>query len=242
MDNLVDKIFLDHSFERYVSKDYIKIYKNDDNDYYMISHYCENDISDFFDSQKTNDIIEEYKNLSKSDPPISSNTSLIILFKTNDIKTSYNRWKNMIMRIEEDEYFFRKYIIIYSEPSLVNLVQEPIDDLFEIVKKENNLELFQENNFFSEEYYVCMQLIIKIPFLILPIKETDYQPLEKEIKQKLQENNLAETSHAVEKLLEVVDDNEKFYEMLKSEMIDEVDSNHFSQNLLNLFEDGANEN
>jgi hypothetical protein len=87
-----------------------------------------------------------------------------------------------------------------------------------------------------------MQLIIKIPFLILPIKETDYQPLEKEIKQKLQENNLAETSHAVEKLLEVVDDNEKFYEMLKSEMIDEVDSNHFSQNLLNLFEDGANEN
>jgi hypothetical protein len=46
---------------------------------------------------------------------IEKNTSLIILLKVENLKKDFEELKNQIMRIEEDEYFFRKYIIIYND-------------------------------------------------------------------------------------------------------------------------------
>lgn len=88
---------------------------NNNNEFFIIQEYDVEELEssgdktqNFFTCEKTNQLISEFEKI--QDNKIKKNTSLFVSVKVNNIKEVYERFKNIAMRIEEDEYYFRKYI------------------------------------------------------------------------------------------------------------------------------------
>lgn len=140
-------------------------------EYFMIWEYDTRKINNFFESDVTRKIVTDFKYIKKIEADIEKNTSLIILLKTGKLSSVFNNLKNQIMIIEEDEYFFRKYVIIYDEDweeffksnykNIEELSNKKLeDDLKNIVLKD-----FRADSFKNSKDYLLMQLFIKLPFL-----------------------------------------------------------------------------
>jgi len=100
---------------------------------------------------------------------IEKNSSLIILVKCANINAIENL-QQQILLFEEDPYFFKKYVIMYTDDSIMGLTVSPL--LPELRTKVNNNERFNQfatSGYRSEiaEYLVILQLFIKLPFLNL---------------------------------------------------------------------------
>lgn len=120
-------------------------------------------------NQEYNTIMEGFKTIINSggQNTIEKNSSLIVLVKCNDINTISNL-QQQILLFEEDEYFFKKYVIVYTNDSIIDLTQTPL--LPELWVRVNNNEKF--NQFATQgykqeiaEFLVIVQLFIKLPFL-----------------------------------------------------------------------------
>lgn len=177
MKKIIKKIFEESGFkENNLSTNKISFYEKKDKEYFLISNYSEQDVTDFFSSDKTNGIISLFDNLKKQRTDIEKNTSLLILFKVNSF-SEVEKFKNQIFRIEEDEYFFRKYIICYTNESIIDLKVEPQLSrvmLNEKLGDDNSFKKFEKNKYFSDEYFLIMQLFVKLPFLKLEIQPNDF--------------------------------------------------------------------
>ncbi|MDZ7758097.1 ABC-three component system middle component 1 [Rhodohalobacter sp.] len=114
----------------------------------------------FFNEQKTK----------SSD--IEKNTSLLVFAQVENLdKENHDLVKRHIWRVEEDEYFFNKSVILYDEASK-NLFQGNSslkDQLKNTVLEEGKLDAFLKNNFDDKHHFFCLQLFVKVPFLESPM-------------------------------------------------------------------------
>jgi len=98
----------------------IDFYYKENQDFFIVEDFSKDELNNFFKDKKTNSLVNLLDNLKNDDSKnifkdIEKNTSLIILLKVEKIKKDFEDLKNQIMKIEEDEYFFRKYIIVYDK-------------------------------------------------------------------------------------------------------------------------------
>jgi len=141
------------------------------------------------DSFDTNEqfkaIMDGFKNIINSGDQIAieKNSSLIVLVKCASI-TSLSDLQQQILFLEEDEFFLKKYVILYTDASISALTDDPIVN--SLVLKINSIENFGyfATNGYSEEiaeYLVIMQLFIKLPFLKLTLDLTGYSTLSQKL-------------------------------------------------------------
>lgn len=113
------------------------------------------------------------------DSSMDKNTSCIVYYcVSNDEYIKFNldneidKIQEIVCSIEEDLYYFKKNVLIYSEMQL-NYAKR-IDDFNSICKKNigdrDAFDNFKEDNFKEFEYDFILNLFIKCPFL----KYTDY--------------------------------------------------------------------
>lgn len=133
-------------------------------EYFIIWEYTTEELNIFFKSDITKKIVTNFKEIKKKEFDIEKNTSLIILLKVDDLKEDFLKLKNQIMVIEEDEYFFRKYIIIYDEKWESEIKTIKISEIDDEIKNVN-LEAFRQNPFWNPKNYLLIQIFIKLPFL-----------------------------------------------------------------------------
>lgn len=155
-------------------------------EYFIVSEYNQkkeddNDINNFFKCKRTWDIVQYLDSFKTNNPTlvwIDKDTSLIILLKLERL-ADFEDLKNQIMKIEEDEYFFRKYIIIYDdkwEKELQILDNNNKSDKESLVTKLNkellmvDLDAFRKNSFENSKWHLIIQLFVKLPFLSLKIE------------------------------------------------------------------------
>ncbi|MGV8906437.1 MAG: ABC-three component system middle component 1 [Acetobacterium sp.] len=184
MISLLKKIYKENHFILVEDKNKPLFSKKGDQEYYITVHYLENEIENFFESD---DIIDFFKELNDEKIGIEKNTSLIICVEVENIETFFSSFRNMIFKIEEDQYFFRKYIIVYSKKSIIKIdynknIEEQMN---KIVKKDRKMDEYQKEYFKDEEFFVSMQLFIKLPFLKFSVDQKEYIQLDTEI-----ENNI----------------------------------------------------
>src|ERR1035437_6858649 len=121
MIDVINKIFLESGFEKKESDLNVTFYLKKENEFYFtldleISEILKiNNLTDFEKLDKYI-LLKEYfdSTLKKTSSAIEKNTSLIIFVKCetfNSIETS----KQNILLLEEDEYFFKKYIVLYTD-------------------------------------------------------------------------------------------------------------------------------
>ena len=194
-------------------------------EFFLIQCFEMEEIQDFFKTVKLDYLISEFQKLDEE--KIKKNTSLFILIKVYDIHQFYNNYLNTIVAIEEDEYYFRKYIIFYTDEGLndlnpdvqylLHIVQNNVDDL-----EESLFDKFEKDMFFDDSYFIAMQLIIKLPFISLPHSDKPFATIEDKIKLRMESEQQVKKEQQVNQILEWFDSDNIREQLENSDIFDNL--------------------
>lgn len=167
-------------------------------EFFIFESFEIDELKDFFKSEKLDYLISEFQKI--DDDKIKKNTSLFVLIKVENIQGVYNNYLNKIMTIEEDEYYFRKYVVFYTEDGLSKLNYDT-QSLIDYIQSENLFDKFENNMFFDESYFIAMQLIIKLPFISLPHSNNHFETVEDRIETRIKTEELIAQERQVNDIL-----------------------------------------
>ncbi|MGD1819147.1 MAG: ABC-three component system middle component 1 [Pleomorphochaeta sp.] len=213
MNSVIKKLFQEYRYEiedfdmGYVAFRSMK-------EYFIVSEYNEQEVQNFFECEKTNEIINQYMHQQISYSDFKKNCSLIICCNVQNIEEFKIKNMSSIFRIEEDEYYFRKYILIYTDEGLKNLrgIENIASKINEIVQDTDSLDQYQISINDNEEYFTAVQLMVKLPFLNFHLQDNKFVTIEKEIHNKLTEDGENPIYQNYLSFLNLVDDaDEKIY-------------------------------
>nr|WP_242551194.1 ABC-three component system middle component 1 [Enterococcus hulanensis] len=186
------------------------------------------EISEYFLTKQTPEYFNAIKTIEKGyDERIDKNLSMLICLKDRDIEST-SKYKK-IFEIEEDPYFFKKYLLSYNDDfdKIKNeLVKgESINDTINNII--NDVQIFNQykDGKDIEEvklYDVCTKLMTKIPFISLSHKQNDLDDLSETITSGLSEDNLMENRNKILEYFEL-EDEEFIDKMTESIELEDVD-------------------
>ncbi|TCK82909.1 ABC-three component system middle component 1 [Albibacterium bauzanense] len=169
----------------------IPFYSKEDKSFFFIINIAETD----FITLNSKELIKEnsqykaamdgFKTIVNSGDQITieKNSSLIVLVNCSNID-AIGDLQQQILLIEEDQYFFKKYVILYTEASISGLTATPlIPELRTKVKDNTTFNVFARKGYQSDiaEYLVIMQLFIKLPFLNLVYNKERFTSLSQKL-------------------------------------------------------------
>lgn len=100
----------------------------------------------------------------------NKNVSLILLMQVDSIEVD-EKIKRQILEIEEDPYYFKKYVLTYTSGQLDDfnkmLEQKTIDELSDLVLG-LDFEEFKKNPYSDSYANLLLSIYIKIPLLTVP--------------------------------------------------------------------------
>ena len=150
-------------------------------EYFIVSQYSPDELNNFFDDDKTSQVIKEFERLSvKSEHEnIKKNTSLFILVEVDNLKEAFEdeKLQRSILLIEEDYYYFRKFILLYTQNGLSDLRDKETNEML-YTYLNANINIFEIDMFFSESYFIAMEIGVKLPFFTLPKRNDIYKSIE----------------------------------------------------------------
>ena len=188
--DVLKKIFIEYNFgiEDNIQAGFLAL--REETEYFFVVDYSEAELENFFECDKTDRLLEVLKKKAENYSDIRKNASVIINSKADNLERFFREHRNIIFKIEEDEFYFRKYIVVYTEDTYKQLALEKNvgKKINSILLSEEGIDEFQMNYFTNELYHVAMQLMVKLPFLTLKQITREYIPLnqilEEEIKKK----------------------------------------------------------
>jgi len=136
----------------------------------------------------------------KDDPAFERNSDLIILFKIDNLGDFKNH-EQRIISIEEDPYFFKKYVLYYSEEELRLVENKKLSDLEKIILDRSLFKDYKSNPNYSSLYSFSARFYIKIPFLQVPVSEEEMPSVEVMMREHLLESNLDEFYNRLSKVI-----------------------------------------
>lgn len=201
----------------------LKIFENG-YEFFIFKHFEIDELKDFFKSEKLDCLISEFQKL--DDDKINKNTSLFVLIKVKNIQEVYKHYLNKTMTIEEDEYYFRKYVIFYTEDGL-SKIDPNTQFLLDYIqsddsKNESLFDKFENNMFFSDSYFIAMQLIIKLPFISLPHSDARFETIEDRIKSRMETSELVEQEQQMNEILKLFNNDNIGEQLEDSDILDEL--------------------
>ena len=209
MKKKIKKIFEENNFEvSQIEETYFYSLKNID-EYYLTCFLNKEELKKNDDDNF--EFWDKYVSpLQEKGGVIEKNTSLIIFLKLDKLdELREEELKNKIFQIEEDEYFFRKYVVAYTDQSFQKLNEDGLTEekLSKKLKNESKFKEFQVDNYSNDEYYLIMQLFVKLPFLSFQSKN----------------------DNAFQSLRSLIEDDDEINKKLKEEIIEnEVDPGDIS--------------
>ncbi|MEK3822490.1 ABC-three component system middle component 1 [Cytobacillus sp. FSL W8-0315] len=181
--DIIKNLFVELGYE---SKDYSYVDKGDtilENSFFARDLFRKNYYLVFFlsNDNKIEDIIKNQakyffllKEFFGEDPDIDKNTSLLICIESS------NENNKLSLNIEEDAYYFKKYVLTYSKEQLTSFITEYnslIEEkgiknvLEEIVNNVQLFEVFKLDPDINSVYKLITNIFIKIPILKVPMNE-----------------------------------------------------------------------
>jgi hypothetical protein len=198
------------------------------NSKYAVNYYLVLYVDDIKEDFLSNEVPIYFNSIKKLengyDEKMDKNLSMIVCVNTTNSKTKNITGK--IFEIEEDPYFFKKYVITYNMDSYKQLEklfggkESSNNVLNRTINDTNKFLAFKKNeeNETTVLYEICTKLMIKIPFLRLEKRLEKMEDLSAAINKELQQKELFTFKDT---LLNLDENNEKI-----------------SDNILSLIEDG----
>jgi hypothetical protein len=172
-------------------------------------------------------------------PALEKNLSLLLVWETSGDLPSEDL-KKKIMKIEEDAYFFKKYVLHYSQQQKSDLLKELGEDnlknfLSQKLVDQKTFQAYKKEKLDQTKIMTWQSLIyriaIKVPFIKVDIKsEDDLDSLERENRKEIQKHQ------------DIADLNNRLFPLSheKKDYLFKQDTKH--EELLELLEGEQNEN
>jgi len=139
-------------------------------EYYLVLFITKSVLADYGPESLT-DIHKLFDIKKEGISDIEKNTSLIICVLFDNYASDCQRYKNIMLQIEEDEYWFKKYLLPYTTQAVANFDLEIgiTQQLNLVVNNDDNFKQFNEHIHSNESYFFAIQCFLKLPFLNLVI-------------------------------------------------------------------------
>ena len=228
---ILETIFYENSFKKIPIEDEFMFLGKENREYFFVVNYKPFDLQNFFEDEKTTRIILSQRKLSEANESIAKNTSLIIYVEVNDLESFLKKNRAVIYKIEEDEYYFRKYVIIYTKGS-INQLRESDDfnkKMQEILSESGRIDRFEDIYYRDEEFHVVMQLYTKIPYLFYDAGNREFLSISKQIEDRLLQKKLSGEYRRILEWLKLTEEYSQgdYFEMLEESFFNEEDNSEY---------------
>lgn len=233
MKQTIQSIFSERRFEQARDLENIFFYHSPTggrSEYYVVDFISAADLQ-AYDAERAHEVIMSNKNAFHD---VEKNSSLILCVEFNDLQNQYYQYKNAMLKIEEDEFWFKKYLLPYTDAAVQHFNMEAaiIPQLNELVLKETQFNAFRQNIFTGEAFFLAIQCFLKLPFLAFtPVLSADFVTIEQTMQSQL---STWELSMLYEKITPF-DNNAEDWETRKVTALN-ARSNEFDEFLNNYFE------
>lgn len=242
MKELIEIVFAESGFIESGHKDSAIFYKKQDEqkkEYYLVDFINPQDLTDFMSKEKANNIFELFEEQKKQGVDIEKNTSLLLCVRLNDIKSDINVIKNDILLIEEDDFWFKKYVITYSDTSVPDA---PVSGTYleyfnQLLLDNDTFREYKNDVYLNEKYFLIIQLFLKLPFLNVPINtQNNFNTIGDILSQQLStiEMQFALNLNSIEGL-----EDAEYWERLKNNCVASTDSDDLIKEFFDKFENNA---
>lgn len=192
--DFIQQLFREYNFDNNINDDRFYFFQKDESnltEFYIIDLVDQSVLDAYLDSESLTDLLSFFNEQKPKSPAVDKNTNLLIFVKVNTVtEETYDRLKRHIWKIEEDEYFFNKSVILYDQNSL-NELSSDTDikvQLTNNILKIDDFTNYSKNQFIDSAYFFTIQLFIKLSFLEIPVKYEEFKDLQALISSKLNKN------------------------------------------------------
>ncbi|WP_199609891.1 ABC-three component system middle component 1 [Flocculibacter collagenilyticus] len=151
----------------------------------------------------------------REQPTFAKNTDVVFLFELGHLKNIVN-YEHEIFAIEEDSYSFKKHVLYYTNDEVALLSSLDIKSIVDLIKNQSKFNLYKNAPLEASEYGIASRIFIKLPFLSIPVDESELDDPCELANDYLQEEGYLELSKEFERL---IDSSERCYQTIVEEYI-----------------------
>lgn len=149
-------------------------------------------------------------------PSFKKNCDLICIYRL-DVLAEFKEHEERIFAIEEDPYFYKKYVLYYSIAEESALTDFTYKKLVSVIADKKEFIDYKENPLVASQYSFAAKTFIKLPFLELPSHQGNLVSLRQQAAEAVAEAGLSDTYSTIQ---QVTDENpdEMIKEMIRNEL------------------------
>lgn len=151
-------------------------------------------------------------------PAFAKNTDVVVLFELDKL-ADIVKFESEVFSLEEDGYSFKKHVLYYSKAELALLGNIDTNKLSELINDQSKFSLYKKSPLSESEYGIVSRIFIKLPFLSVPVDESELDDPCVLANTRLQNAGLLELSNEFERVLASVgSDYEAVEEYIRGKM------------------------
>ncbi|MDP5146946.1 hypothetical protein ORI98_10925 [Shewanella sp. ULN5] len=142
----------------------------------------------------------------KEQPAFAKNTDVLVLLEIDRLANIVD-YESDIFALEEDGYSFKKHVLYYSKAEMDLLNNMDINAIATLIKDQSKFRLYKKSPLVESEYGIASRIFIKLPFLSVPVDESELDDPCKLADNYLEDANVLELSNEFERLFVSSDNN-----------------------------------
>lgn len=194
MENIIVKLLEANNYKIIGSVPEIGIFTYESNllkDVIIVAPYSTGDLNAFDKSDITRSVMDQFDLACSANSNALKDTSLIICHKVEGV-IELEDVKNTTLKIEENAFGFRKYILPYTLGSIHEIIDMSSSDLAsELPKKlQEGFSAYADSTVGDEisEYETILRIYSKLPFFNYVREENEWNSLDSFLEEKLEEH------------------------------------------------------
>lgn len=117
-------------------------------------------------------VLENTPDELKELPAFAKNTDVVVLFELDRLADIVN-YESEVFSLEEDGYSFKKHVLYYSQAELTYLNDMDANSIANLIKDQSKFSLYKKSPLAESEYGIASRIFIKLPFLSVPVDESE---------------------------------------------------------------------
>lgn len=234
IERVILNILKENGFNKYIKieddniNNLIFAYRENDvkNEFYLVGTIEQNSFIKLEENKVFSFISKKIKESSAYKPEVDKNTSLVLCVLKNKSEKSYELVEKKELQIEENPYFFKKYMLSVDE----KLVEEIFGDILECYSEKNQISKYIENEIIDtenfknyklnpeneEKYELLSRIVMKIPVMSIKIPDNkSIKPLANMINDEIKKEDLEKVQKLVEYISEVSEVDDKVTQIIE---------------------------
>lgn len=191
MENIVVKLLESNGYKIIDSIPEIGIYTYESEllkDVVIVAPYSTGDLNAFDSSDITHSVMGQFDIACKHNLNALKDTSLIICHKIEN-SIALDEAKNIILKVEENTFGFRKYVLPYTAESIQKIASLDSDNITQSLSKklQEGFSSYAESNSSDDisEYETVLRIYSKLPFLNYVRAQNEWTSLEDFLEERL---------------------------------------------------------